>query len=230
MGVDRKFKIPGFLKNSKIGKHITSIQASNSRFLAPIFILIALGLIVAGIFILRALVGTGIVSTYSGTIEATEFHLGSEKGGRVDRIDIYEGDKVEADQVLLVVGGERVRSPVDGVVLERSIEPFEIASPGGNLITVANLDDLTLTVFVPEDRYGKIFLGQLCQITVDSYPGVFFSGAVSHIADQAEFTPRNIQTVDSRKSTVFAIRIKLAPSGGKLKPGMPADVLFQSDK
>jgi multidrug resistance efflux pump len=227
MGVDRKFKIPGFIINSKIGKHLASLQAANSRFLAPVFILISLGLIVAGIFILRALVGTGNVSTYSGTIEATEFHLGSEKGGRVDRVDIDEGEKVKADQVLLVVGGERVRSPVEGLVLERSIEPFEIAAPGGILITVANLDELTLTVYVPEDRYGKIFLGQPCQVTVDSYPGVIFSGTVRHIADQAEFTPRNIQTVDSRKSTVFAIRLDLAPSGGKLKPGMPADVFFQ---
>jgi multidrug resistance efflux pump len=227
MGMDHKIKIPGFFLNSKLGKHLASLQASNSRILAPLFILIALSLIVAGIFILRALVDTGSAVTFSGTIEATEFHLGSEQGGRVDRVDVIEGEKVEADQVLLVVRGERVRSPVDGVVLERSIEPFEIAAPGGALVTVANLDSLTLTVYVPEDRYGKIFLGQPCRVTVDSYPDVIFSGTVSHIADQAEFTPRNIQTVDSRKSTVFAIRLNLAPSNGKLKPGMPADVLFQ---
>ncbi len=47
---------------------------------------------------------------------------------------------------------------------------------------------------------------------------------MTHIADQAEFTPRNVQTADGRKSTVFAITLELAPSGGKLKPGMPADV------
>jgi HlyD family secretion protein len=49
---------------------------------------------------------------------------------------------------------------------------------------------------------------------------------VTHIADKAEFTPRNVQTADGRRTTVFAIRLALDESSGKLKPGMPADVVF----
>jgi HlyD family secretion protein len=49
-----------------------------------------------------------------------------------------------------------------------------------------------------------------------------------YISDKAEFTPRNVQTVEGRKTTVFAIKLMLADAGGKLKPGMPADVLFKS--
>ena len=228
MGMKQKLKMPASLLNSKVGTRLTSLRAENSRVIIPLVILAALAVITAGVFILRALIGTESAWTYSGTIEATQYRLGSEIGGRVDRVDVKEGDKVEADQVLLVVRGERVRSPVNGVVLERSIQPFEIASPGGTLVTVANLDELTLTVFVPEDHYGRIFLGQACRVSVDSYPGTLFSGTVTHIADQAEFTPRNVQTTDSRKSTVFAIRLDLAPSNGKLKPGMPADVVFET--
>jgi HlyD family secretion protein len=71
-------------------------------------------------------------------------------------------------------------------------------------------------------------LGQTCQVTVDSFPGQTFIGTVSHIADQAEFTPHNVQTTDSRKKTVFAIKLTLEPSVGLLKPGMPADVHFQN--
>ncbi|MFZ4850312.1 MAG: ABC transporter permease [Caldilinea sp.] len=63
-------------------------------------------------------------------------------------------------------------------------------------------------------------------VTVDSFPKEVFTGTVRHIADRAEFTPRNVQTTDSRKTTVFAVRLDLAPSAGKLKPGMPADVNF----
>ena len=61
-------------------------------------------------------------------------------------------------------------------------------------------------------------------MTVDSYPATVFTGTVSHIADRAEFTPRNVQTTDSRKTTVFAIKLALGQNGGQLKPGMPADV------
>ena len=94
-------------------------------------------------------------------------------------------------------------------------------------MTIADLNDLQLTVYVPEDRYGLINLGQVYPISVDSFPNQTFAGTVSYISDQAEFTPRNVQTTENRKTTVFAIRLDLPPSDGKLKPGMPADVQFQ---
>ena len=83
-----------------------------------------------------------------------------------------------------------------------------------------------LTVYVPEDRYGQIALGQTYPVTVDSFPGQAFDGKVTHIADQAEFTPRNVETVEGRKNTVFAIRLTLSNPDMALKPGMPADVNF----
>jgi multidrug resistance efflux pump len=121
-----------------------------------------------------------------------------------------------------------VRASIDGLVLDRLVEPGEIAAPGTPLVTLIDPADLTLTVYVAEDRYGQIALGQTYPVTVDSFPGQTFQGTVTYIANQAEFTPRNVQTTDSRKNTVFAIRLDLPPSDGKLKPGMPADVHFQN--
>jgi HlyD family secretion protein len=119
-----------------------------------------------------------------------------------------------------------LNSMIDGIVLERLIEPGEVALPGAPLFTLAQLDDLMITVYVPEDRYGEIMLGQTTQVMVDSFPDEVFPGLVVHIADQAEFTPRNVQTQEGRRSTVFAIKLKIENPEGKLKPGMPADVTF----
>jgi len=83
-----------------------------------------------------------------------------------------------------------------------------------------------VTVYVPEDRYGQIQLGQTAQVSVDSFPGRAFEGQVRAIANQAEFTPRNSQTVEGRKDTVFAVRLSIANPDQALKPGMPADVSF----
>jgi HlyD family secretion protein len=83
---------------------------------------------------------------------------------------------------------------------------------------------VTVTVYVPEDRYGQIDLGQTVTISVDSFPGQTFSGTVRWIASEAEFTPRNVQTVSGRKATVYAIKIEVPNDSGLLKPGMPADV------
>jgi multidrug resistance efflux pump len=121
----------------------------------------------------------------------------------------------------------KVYSPQDGVILTRNVEPGEFVQPGATAFAVANLDDMTITVYVPEDRYGEIKLGQQATVTVDSYPGETFSAEVIHIADQAEFTPRNVQTVEGRSATVYAIKLKVADDQGRLKIGMPADVVFE---
>jgi HlyD family secretion protein len=120
-----------------------------------------------------------------------------------------------------------VYAPIDGAILTRNIEPGEFVQPGATALTVADLNHLTITVYVPEDRYGEIHLGQKAAVTVDSFPGVTFSAEVTHIADQAEFTPRNVQTVEGRSSTVYAIKLSVSDSAGRLKIGMPADVVFE---
>ena len=120
-----------------------------------------------------------------------------------------------------------VYAPMDGIVLARNVEVGEFVQPGATTFSVADLDGLTITVYVPEDRYGEVSLGQEVEVTVDSFPGETFKAVVTHIADQAEFTPRNVQTVEGRKTTVFAIKLRLDDPAGKLKPGMPADVTFK---
>jgi len=121
-----------------------------------------------------------------------------------------------------------VTAPVDGVVLFRTVEPGEIVKPGATAMTIGLLDELTITVYIPEDRYGEIHLGEQASVTIDSFPGETFTATVVRIADQAEYTPRNVQTTEGRRTTVFAIELTVDDPGGRLKPGMPADVRFGS--
>lgn len=214
---------------SNLKSKIKSFSSSDkSKWMVPVIILFLLVLIAGGYFLLQALVVNQNEFTVSGTVEAVVIHLGTETGGRVDRVLVQEGEKVQAGQTLATVRGDNIHAPIDGVILDRVVEPGEVISAGATLLTMSDLEVLTLTVYVPEDRYGKIMLGQSCPVSVDSFPGETFIGTVSQIAQEAEFTPRNVQTTDSRKNTVFAIKLSLAPSGGRLKPGMPADVLFQN--
>ncbi len=120
-----------------------------------------------------------------------------------------------------------VYAPMDGVILTRSIQPGEFVQAGGPALTMANLSSLTITVYIPEDRYGQISLNQAATVSVDSFPGQTFQAWVIYISDQAEFTPRNVQTVEGRSSTVYAVKLTVSDSQGKLKPGMPADVTFK---
>jgi HlyD family secretion protein len=117
-------------------------------------------------------------------------------------------------------------TPASGTLLSRAAEPGEFVSPGASLFIVADLNRLKITVYVPEDRYGQIKLEQKANVAVDSFPNQTFTATVTHIANRAEFTPRNVQTADGRKTTVFAIKLSIENPEGKLKPGMPADVMF----
>jgi len=119
-----------------------------------------------------------------------------------------------------------VSAPVNGVILTRVAEPGSVVNAGGSMLTLGRLDELTITVYVPEDRIGAVVLGEAAKVKVDSFPGEQFDATVTFISSQAEFTPRNVQTVEGRMNTVFAVKLKLDNASGKLKPGMPADVVF----
>jgi multidrug resistance efflux pump len=134
--------------------------------------------------------------------------------------------QAELDLIDVQAGKLVVNSPIDGVVLTRFVEPGEVIQPGAAVMTVGQLSPLKITVYIPEDRYGEVALGQTARVTVDSFPGRQFPARVVRIADQAEFTPRNVQTVEGRRNTVFAIELSIDNADGRLKPGMPADVDF----
>ena len=122
-----------------------------------------------------------------------------------------------------------VYAPMDGVVLVRNVEPGEFVQPGATAFSMADLSNITITVYVPEDRLREIKLGQEATLSIDTTAGTrpTFDAVVVHVADQAEFTPRNVQTVEGRSSTVFAVKLNVTNNNGELKIGMPADVVFK---
>jgi multidrug efflux pump subunit AcrA (membrane-fusion protein) len=121
---------------------------------------------------------------------------------------------------------QRLAAPLDGTVLAIPISQGEIASQGATLITITDLEQLGLVVYVPENRIGGIALGMPVVVTADAFAQQPFEGTVSTIADQAEFTPRNVATKEERVNLVFAVKIDLQDPDRVLKPGMPATARF----
>lgn len=120
-----------------------------------------------------------------------------------------------------------IQSPVDATVMVSDLEIGETIAPSAVAMTLGQLDQVNLTVYIPEMEYGKIRIGDQVSVTVDSFPGKTFLGEVVYISDQAEFTPKNVQTIDGRRATVYAIKIRIPNPENQLKPGMPADALFE---
>ena len=148
-------------------------------------------------------------------------------GPRPDAVAAARAQVAEARAALALgqarLGEMRILSPLTGLVLRKNLEVGEMANPGVSILTLMDPHDMWLRAYVSETEVGRIRLGQQALITVDAFPGRTFAGAISEIASEAEFTPKNVQTKKERVTLVFRVKIALRYAEGVLKPGMPAD-------
>ena len=222
-------------------------RASHRRALVPVALLIVAALVAAWRLWPAPPAGPLVAS---GTVEADEVAVAAESPGRLVGLLVDEGSTVRAGQPLgqlddgivqvqlrqagpaerqlLEVQLERLtlRAPLGGVVLKRLVRQGEVVAAGAPVLTVARLDELTLTVYVPEAELGRVAVGQAVEARADAFPDRAFAGQVQAISSRAEFTPRNVQTARDRRKLVFAVKVRLPNPSGELKPGLPVDATF----
>lgn len=214
----------------------------------------------------------------SGTIEASEVHVGTQAAGTLTKLKVEEGDRVKKGELLAQIDDSiarvqvnaaqatldaaearlekiplasteyrgvkaaakqaraaldiaetqlrftTIKAPIAGEVLSLPYAEGENLVPGGTVAVLANLDKLKVTVYVPEQDVGKIKIRRKVRVSVDSFPDKKFIGRIVAVAAKPEFTPTNVQTKEQRVKQVYAVKIALKNSRGRLKPGMPADV------
>lgn len=152
-------------------------------------------------------------------------------GPKAEEVAVAEAQVAQAQAEVDILEAQREKlslsTPISGLVTERTVQEGEIVLPGARLFTISRLDPVVLTIYVPETQIGRVHVGQMADVFVDTYPGRTFPGEVVYIASRAEFTPRNIQTPEERTTTVFAVRISVPNPDHILKPGMPADAMLR---
>jgi RND family efflux transporter MFP subunit len=119
-----------------------------------------------------------------------------------------------------------ILAPTDSILEVLSVKVGDVLAANREVATLILPQHLWVRVFVPETWLGLIKLNQAVRVRVDSHPGKDFSGVVEQINRQAEFTPRNVQTVEDRIKQVFGVKVRLDNSEDKLRAGMSADVYF----
>lgn len=114
-----------------------------------------------------------------------------------------------------------VRAPAGGVIQSIDLRPGDLVAANQPVATILEPGQLWVRVYVPETKLGLVRLGERAALTVDTYPGRVFPGRVVEIRSQAEYTPRNVQTLEQRGDQVFGVKISIVPDPA-LKPGMAA--------
>ena len=144
-------------------------------------------------------------------------------GTRPERIALARAQLAEIDAQLSEM---KIAAPGDCVLEVLSVKVGDVLAPNREIATLLLTNHIWVRVFVPEPWLGHIKVGDVVKVRVDSFPGRDFSGTVGQIAREAEFTPRNVQTVEDRIKQVFGVKVRLDNSEGQLRAGMSADVVF----
>lgn len=173
----------------------------------------------------------GAKTTLDGTQarirEAKEMHSLVRKGPRQEKIDQGKAGLEQAKQALALAetrkGYSLAVSPLSGIVLSENSEAGEYVSPGTPVVTIGDLGRVYLRAYINETDLGRVKVGQEVRLTTDTFPGKTYSGKISFIASQAEFTPKNVQTQKERVKLVYRIKVDIPNPDQELKPGMPAD-------
>jgi HlyD family secretion protein len=117
-----------------------------------------------------------------------------------------------------------VVAPVSGIVLRKNSEVGETIPAGAAVYSLGDLENPWIKVYVNEDKLGFVKLGQQAEVRTDTFPNKIYTGTVTTISSEAEFTPKNVQTREERVKLVFALKVSVRNENEELKPGMPADV------
>jgi HlyD family secretion protein len=160
----------------------------------------------------------------------SQYNLARE-GARPDAIAAQvkevERNKAIAASSRAVMADTVLTSPINGVILSKNFQDGEYVNIGSAVLTIGNLEDCWVKVYLASTQLGLIKLGQTVRVRIDSFPNRDFSGTIKEISQTAEFTPRQSITQKERANMVFAVKVKLDNRAGILKPGMPADVVIQ---
>ena len=126
------------------------------------------------------------------------------------------------------IAKSKITNPIKGTVLTKYAEPGEIVSFGKPLYKIADLEEMTLRVYVSETQLPNIKIGQQVNVKIDSGEEMkHYQGTISWISASAEFTPKIIQTKEERVNLVYAVKVTVK-NDGSLKIGMPAEMWIDS--
>lgn len=148
---------------------------------------------------------------------ATKEQLESAKA-RVETV------KRSLDRIEIDISETSIVAPCSGLMGKFDLKPGDFVAPGQAICSIVDMMNLEVKVYVPENRLGFVSEGKEVAVTVDSYPKEIFKGHIKNVSAEAEFTPRNVQTVEERVTQVFAVIIAVPNPDLRLRPGMAADV------
>ncbi len=151
-----------------------------------------------------------------------------EAGERSEQRDQAREEVESARAALQVMRGRidrlTLKAPAGGVVLDTYYEPGEIVPAGRPVVKIGDVHAPYVDIYVAPEDLSALKIGSRLSAKVDGFPDRRFTGTVSEMGAEAEFTPRAILTPRERARLVYRVRVSIDPAGADLRPGVPAEV------
>lgn len=161
---------------------------------------------------------------------AKENLLKAERGPLKSEIEAYKSQvdvaKAQVELLEKKLNDAIIISPATGYVSLINYNEGELVTAGSLITKITNLDEVYVKIYVNELNLGKIKIGDEAEIKPDAYPDKIFKGKIVFISNEAEFTPKNIQTKEERVKLVYAVKIRIENPDHVLRDGMLCDVLI----
>jgi HlyD family secretion protein len=132
------------------------------------------------------------------------------------------------------ISDSTLATPIRGRVLYRLAEPGEVLPAGGKVVTVLELSDVYMTIFLPTEEAGRTVIGAEGRIVLDAAPSLVIPGAVSFVAPRAQFTPKEVETRAEREKLMFRVKVRIDPellarNAERVKTGLPGVAYVRLD-
>ena len=185
------------------------------------------------------LVGRGFISRNKLDTDQTGME-GAMAGMAQARGKVGEADagvaaaEAKAESLRVTLNDTSLKAPIAGRVLYRLAEPGEVLAAGGKALTLLDLSDMFMTIYLPTDQAGQVALGSEARIVLDALPGQVIPAVVSFVAPKAQFTPREVETRTEREKLMFRLKVKpdaawLEAHRDLAKGGMPGVAYVRLD-
>ncbi len=149
------------------------------------------------------------------------------------KVETVEAQKMKVNSLEKKLSAMKIRlekrqiiSPIDGVVLTRDFEPKEYIKAGQTIISIADLDDCWIKIYLPESKLADVNIGDKVDVKFDSKENQTLVGTIDEISQEASFSPRMNLRKEQRSDLYFLVKVRVQNENHRLKPGMPADVYF----
>lgn len=178
----------------------------------------------------KALVGRGVSQELydqrKAAVKTAHAALNVSKAGLASAENLVEMARAEIDRLDVLIADAILKAPMSGRVQYRLAEPGEVLSAGSRVVTILDLENVYMTIFLPAKDIGKIIIGSEARIVLDALPDIVIPAKVSFISSEAQFTPRAVETREEREKLMFRVKIRipkplLSQHIEKVRTGLP---------